>query len=168
MTIRLRPHHLLCMLSFVGKGYTPAFTANMASIISRLGAGETILTVEGPDDICAPIAGAPSSHCHLQSARRRDIAAATAVGGLLGMAIHPGTRLCLTAETIIRLQQAFASGSIRKACAACEWGQLCTSVANSGFANSLLSEDAAPQNQAAHLESKRASGFPPALLCPEG
>ena len=28
MTIKLRAHHLLCLLTYVGKGYSPAFTAN--------------------------------------------------------------------------------------------------------------------------------------------
>ena len=38
MTVRLRAHHLLCMLTYVGKGYTAAFTANYDRIVERLNA----------------------------------------------------------------------------------------------------------------------------------
>ncbi len=55
MTVRLRGHHLLCMLTFVGKGYSPAFVENYDRIAGRLSEGEDILLVDGPDDICAPL-----------------------------------------------------------------------------------------------------------------
>jgi len=56
--VRLRAHHLLCILTFAGKGYSPAFVANMAGVVARIGAGEPIEVVAGPDDICAPLEGA--------------------------------------------------------------------------------------------------------------
>ncbi|OWU61413.1 2Fe-2S ferredoxin, partial [Staphylococcus aureus] len=40
MTIRLRGHHLLCMLTYVGKGYSPAFVENYDAMAGRLGRGE--------------------------------------------------------------------------------------------------------------------------------
>ena len=39
MTVRLRAHHLLCLLTYVGKGYSPAFTANYDKVVRRLGEG---------------------------------------------------------------------------------------------------------------------------------
>ena len=50
MTIRLRPHHLLCLLTYSGKGYSAAFTANYDVIAGQISQGEDILIVEGPDD----------------------------------------------------------------------------------------------------------------------
>ena len=50
MTVRLRPHHLLCLLTYVGKGYSPAFTANYDAIAMRIEQGEELLIVSGPDD----------------------------------------------------------------------------------------------------------------------
>ncbi len=55
MTVRLRAHHLLCMLTYVGKGYSPAFVENYEVIAARLSAGEEIELVAGPDDICGPL-----------------------------------------------------------------------------------------------------------------
>ena len=63
MTVRLRPHHLLCVLTHVGRGYSPAFTANMSKIAQRLGAGEDIELVARPDDICAPLLTDPDRFC---------------------------------------------------------------------------------------------------------
>jgi uncharacterized protein len=53
-----RPHHFLCALGFKGKGYSPSFVRNFASIVKVLrgeDAQEALLTVTlETDDICAP------------------------------------------------------------------------------------------------------------------
>ena len=76
MTIRLRAHHLLCLLTYVGKGYSPAFTANYDAIAERLSRGEDILLVSGPDDICAPLLDEPEPHCLNEGVIERDRLAA--------------------------------------------------------------------------------------------
>ena len=73
MTIRLRPHHLLCLLTYVGKGYGEAFTRNYDGIAQRLSAGEPILVVEGPDEICAPLLADPDTHCRRPGVTGRDV-----------------------------------------------------------------------------------------------
>ena len=60
------------MLTFVGKGYSEAFTENYRSIAGRLSAGEDILVVEGPDDVCAPLLGDRNAHCFDDSVGDRD------------------------------------------------------------------------------------------------
>jgi len=40
VTIRLRAHHLLCILTYVGKGYTPGFTVNYDRVARRMSDGE--------------------------------------------------------------------------------------------------------------------------------
>lgn len=54
-TVTLRPHHLLCLRNFVGKGYSAGFTANMAAIHKRLMSDGTtaVKLTRGADDICA-------------------------------------------------------------------------------------------------------------------
>ena len=57
--VRYRPHHFLCSLGFEGKGYSEAFTANMAAIVMgrlRAAGGDATLIEVTPatDDICAP------------------------------------------------------------------------------------------------------------------
>jgi hypothetical protein len=138
VTIRLRAHHLLCMLTFVGEGYTPAFTENYIRIARRLSSGEDIELVDGPDDICAPLLSGAAAHCHNESVVARDRAAAQAVGRLLGMAVWKGTRIYPDAALLKRLRRNFALGTIRKACDECEWSELCNDIAERGFTDVLV------------------------------
>lgn len=138
MTVRLRPHHLLCVLTYVGRGYSPAFTANMTAVAERLGAGEDIELVAEPDDICAPLLDGPDPHCHRASVVERDRAAARDLSPLLGFEIRTGTHLVLDDDVIGRLRAAFASGTTRSACTGCEWVDLCGSIAASEFDGVVL------------------------------
>lgn len=141
MTVRLRAHHLLCMLTFIGKGYTQAFTQNYHGIAERLSAGEDILMVEGPDDICGPLLGEDAPHCWKASVTERDTAARASVEALLGHTVADGTRLTPDADMIARLRNAFATGDIRSACTGCEWSALCTGIAAGGFEDVLVCAD---------------------------
>ncbi|MEO1226164.1 MAG: DUF1284 domain-containing protein [Pseudomonadota bacterium] len=133
MTVRLRPHHLLCVLTYVGKGYSRAFVANMTRIAERLGAGEAVEIVEGPDDICAPLLDGPDPHCRRARVTRRDRAAARDLGRVLDLEAGPGARVTLDPDLLVRLREAFSSNRIRSACTGCEWVGLCGSIAATGF-----------------------------------
>lgn len=132
MTVRLRPHHLLCLLSYSGRGYSPAFSANMTRVARRLGAGERVEIVEGPDDICAPLLGEAEPHCRRAGVTERDRRAARDLGRL------PGAGLVFAPGLVKRWRAAFASGRIRTACAGCEWVELCDAIAASGFDGAVL------------------------------
>jgi len=53
-SICLRPHHLLCLQTFVGHGYSPEFTAHMTIVQKQLTTDPLtpITLVNGPDDLC--------------------------------------------------------------------------------------------------------------------
>lgn len=138
MVVNLRPHHLLCMLTFVGKGYTPDFVANYHAIAKRLSAGEAIMIVEGPDDLCQPLTHAADAHCFGESVNGRDAQAAEAVSVLLLHPIQPGTVITPDAALLARLRQAFLQGAVRKACEGCEWSSLCDSVAMRDYAGAVI------------------------------
>jgi len=55
MKIKLRPHHLLCTQSYIGKGYSEDFVENMDVITAHLrGAADAeVEIVSSTDDICA-------------------------------------------------------------------------------------------------------------------
>lgn len=129
MTVRLRPHHFLCLLTYVGKGYTPAFVENYDRIAERLSGGEDVLVVDGPDDICAALLCEPDAHCFRDSVRLRDAQAAFDVGELLDTPASAGTRMELSAALLARMRKAFAQGIQRKACRGCEWFDLCSDIA---------------------------------------
>lgn len=138
MTIYLRPHHFLCMLTFVGEGYSPRFVVNYGRIIDRIRAGEPVLMVEGPDDICAPLLGTDDPHCHNDSVTQRDAQALADVAALTGLALESGVELVLDGALFARLQAGFAAGTIRKACGGCQWSGLCDQVAGNGFAGTRV------------------------------
>ncbi|OLP45603.1 DUF1284 domain-containing protein [Rhizobium oryziradicis] len=138
MTVRLRPHHLLCMLTFVGKGYTPDFVENYHAVAKRLSAGEAIMIVEGPDDLCQPLTHAADAHCFGESVNGRDRQAASAVSALLQQPVAPDTMIVPDAALLARLRQAFSDGSVRRGCSGCEWSGLCDGVASSGYAEALI------------------------------
>lgn len=138
MTVRLRPHHLLCLLTYVGKGYSPAFVANYEAIAERLSKGEDVTIVAGPDDICAPLLGGSDTHCLQPGIDERDRLAARDVSRLLSQPVHAGARIDLTATTLARLREAFGDGVTRSACAGCEWSGLCDTVAKGGYEGTLV------------------------------
>lgn len=53
--VRLRPHHLLCLQNYQGKGYDEAFVRNMNGIVGRLSESPDtwVRLVSGGDDVCA-------------------------------------------------------------------------------------------------------------------
>ena len=53
-TTCLRPHHLLCLQTFVGHGYSPEFTAHMTIVQKQLTTDPLtpITLVNCPDDLC--------------------------------------------------------------------------------------------------------------------
>lgn len=141
MTVRLRGHHLLCLLTFSGHGYTPGFTRNMERVARRLAAGEEAEMVEGPDDICAALMdelGPEDAHCTLCHVGDRDRKAIAAVSDLIGRSLAPPGRVTFDHDTLTRLRTAFAGGTIRAACEDCEWSDFCTAIAASGFAGTRL------------------------------
>ena len=138
MTIRLRAHHLLCLLTWAGKGYSPAFTAGFTLIATRIAAGEAVVLVDGPDDVCAPMLDDPGCHCRGDSVARRDARTARDLAALLGRPLAAGQRLVLDPATLARMRRAFASEAIRGACAGCDWSGLCRDIADDGFAGAVL------------------------------
>ena len=136
MTILLRPHHLLCLLTYVGEGYGDVFTRNYDAIARRLSAGEPIMIVDGPDDVCAPLLADPDAHCRRPGVIGRDADALHDVAGILGAEV--GDVLSLDEATLQDMRAAFASGRIRHACVGCEWEVLCSTVARDGFAGTRV------------------------------
>ncbi len=138
MTVRLRAHHLLCILTYIGKGYSPAFTDNMTVIAGRISAGETIEIVEGPDDICAPRLAKNDVHCFTESVHNRDLQAAADVGRILQVPVHTGATLSLETRSLKRLRAAFTQDHVRAACIHCQWDDLCTRISKNGYEGAIV------------------------------
>ena len=140
MSVALRAHHLLCMLTYVGKGYSPGFVDNFDGVINRLAVGEALVLVDGPDAVCAPLCESEGvcAHCHGDGVRWRDQRAAQELAPMLGRPLDAGSRLRLDAPLLAGLRTAYTNGSIRGGCLGCEWTDLCTGIASSGYAGVRL------------------------------
>ncbi|OMF37283.1 hypothetical protein BK133_06690 [Paenibacillus sp. FSL H8-0548] len=65
MTIRLRGHHLLCLLGYRGMGYSDDFCTNMTIIYETLRTSPhtEVEIVIGPDDVCKAYPPDKAYHC---------------------------------------------------------------------------------------------------------
>lgn len=57
MTIKLRPHHSLCIQFFIGKGYSEDFIKNMTNVINCLETNDPVIQFTSDRDIicsCCP------------------------------------------------------------------------------------------------------------------
>jgi uncharacterized protein len=138
MTVRLRPHHLLCLLTYVGKGYTSEFVEKYDRIAERVSAGEDILIIDGPDDICEALMSEPEPHCLRDRVRARDSRAAADLAKLLDGSVAVGMRMRLHAELLAKMREAFTEGVVRAACQACEWSNLCSEIAVNSYGGARL------------------------------
>ena len=165
-----RAHHiLLCASSYIGQGYTPAFTANLNNMLDRINAapkGLPVKLVDGPDDWCRPLLAAsdPASlhhgrHCRQQGTIERDRIAREDLGRLLGRSIQPGDIVIFTPALIRQFRQSFQDATLarrqnggdypspRRGCHACSWHTLCDEVARNDYQNTRLypEKTSAPQ-----------------------
>jgi hypothetical protein len=119
--LRFRPHHFLCALGFEGKGYSPEFTANMATIVMdrlRAPGGEAveIMVQDSADDICAPCPSRRGEGCEsAQRIAQLDAAHSQAMG------LAPGDRLNWGAA--LDRMRALPDDALERICAPCQWLQ---------------------------------------------
>jgi uncharacterized protein len=114
--IRLRGHHLLCLLGFRGMGYSEEFCVNMTAIYERLRLEpetEVVLT-EGPDDICAHYPQDKPPHCEGASVYHRDALVLERLGLKLGEALP-------WSAVTARLSEEIEPPDIPVICASCPW-----------------------------------------------
>ncbi|PZE20515.1 DUF1284 domain-containing protein [Paenibacillus xerothermodurans] len=119
MNIRLRGHHVLCLLGYRGKGYSEQFCANMTSIYEtlRLHPETLIEIIEGPDDICQAYPADQHPHCHNEGIYLKDAAVLDTVDVELGSVIS-WEQLCSSINTNV------VPDDISRLCANCRWEPL--------------------------------------------
>ena len=138
MSVKLRPHHLLCILTYVGKGYSPAFVANYDAIAARISSGEDIVLTPGPDDICAALLKERDPHCVNDNVATRDDLAADTLSQLFDREIRTGDEFHIDARSFSQLRDAFRAGYFAKACSGCAWVSLCRTIADDRFAGTRI------------------------------
>jgi len=116
MDIRLRGHHLLCLLGYRGMGYSARFADNMSRVYNQLLAepDSTITIVGGPDDLCACFPKDGEYHCDNASVTDRDQAVLRRLGYPIGFA-GPWS------SVLSRIRATIVPEDIDVICATCQW-----------------------------------------------
>jgi len=117
--IRLRGHHLLCLLSFSGDGYSPEFVERFRSLAdSYREPGLVVRVLASPDDACAACPHLDAGGCASpMDGPEADVAALDAAV-LDALGIAPGPHL---AHDLHRLVAALSEGTLHRLCRACSW-----------------------------------------------
>ena len=121
MEVRLRGHHLLCILGFRGKGYSPEFVENMARVVGRIRLKkDTPIRVRlKADDICRPCPFRRSERCTRKpDAERRVQAHDAEVMARLGI---PAGAVLPWAEVEARIAAHIAAEDLHQICPTCPW-----------------------------------------------
>ncbi|ANE48225.1 hypothetical protein SY83_20190 [Paenibacillus swuensis] len=116
MSLRLRGHHLLCLLGFRDMGYSPEFTLNMKVVYEALREEPStmVLLVEGPDDLCQCYPADKPNHCRSESVDRRDQAVLDRLGLVAGTFIA-------WEDILKRIRLHMEPELIPHLCASCPW-----------------------------------------------
>ncbi|MBA4489701.1 DUF1284 domain-containing protein [Paracoccus sp. S1E-3] len=115
--VLLRPHHVLCAIGWTGRGYSPAFSANMdAVVVGRLRADPDtpVAFTENADSLCAPCPHRRGHGCaSAEKIADLDRNHAAALG------IEPGARMSW-AEARARAMR-LRPDDLDRICARCQW-----------------------------------------------
>ena len=119
--MHLRPHHLLCLQSFIGKGYSSEFVRNMAEIADQLNDNpdQSIRIVRHEDDICAACPHRMTDHV----CDHHEITEAIDRRFLSWLQLKDDQ--CCYSKVTERLDDAFSSVILRAVCIDCQWIDVC-------------------------------------------
>ena len=120
-TIHFRPHHFLCTLGFIGKGYSPAFVKNYQAIVQQLNDPSQQITIEVTpklDSICAPCPNHTQGVCQTE-----NIIHALDTNHAEILELKPGDQLTWP-EAKERIRTHMTLEKFHHACALCSWKKL--------------------------------------------
>ena len=123
--MRLRPHHILCICNYTGRGYSKSFEENMSKIAAMLRDGGRFTAVSGADDVCAACPNNKGGTCETEEKVRRCDKAAAELLGVTPDAVYSFDELSAGAENLMSDETAHAA-----VCGDCEWFGLCREVIN--------------------------------------
>ncbi len=125
--IRIRPHHVLCIQNFTGKGYDKDFTNNMKNVITMLNNNPDTLIRLFPEEDCL-CAECPHNFggCHKkEQVRIIDKKMLDSCGYKSGEVVSWN-------DVTLKVKSAvFKAGRLREICGSCQWADICNSLNNS-------------------------------------
>ncbi len=117
--IKLRPHHILCIAHYEGKGYSEEFNLKMKEIIKSLETGEEFELVFGADDLCSACPNLKNGICETEEkVNRYDRMTADL------LVIGEGQ---ISTKTIFDAakEKIYKANKFNHICSDCEWSYIC-------------------------------------------
>lgn len=122
--LRLRPHHLVCIQFFEGRGYSEGFTENLYRIIDMIenDASLRIQVAPGSDDVCKACSHNVDGTCAFERSVVGKDESVIRFLGLPDEVDKPAKELMtLVKESICELTD------VQEICGECEWSSVCNS-----------------------------------------
>ena len=114
--LKIRPHHLLCILGFKGLGYSNEFVENMKKIVNHYFKGTKIKIIFGVDDICEKCPHNISQNCILY--KENVIHMDQKVIALLEIEY---CKIYLSNELLKRVAKKISIENLKEICKNCPW-----------------------------------------------
>ncbi|MCY0878339.1 MAG: DUF1284 domain-containing protein [Firmicutes bacterium] len=114
--IRLRGHHLLCLLGYRGMGYSEDYVANMTRVHRQLRTTPStpVQIIDGPDDLCACFPAYAPYHCQDDDVWERDRQVLAGLG-LTVDEVVPWN------DIVHRIRRAIRGDDLVTLCSTCSW-----------------------------------------------
>ena len=126
MTCKIRPHHGMCFSFFQGKGYSGAFTENMAAMKERLEENPEVTLLCGADDVCACCPNNQAGRCTDEdTGLPSDKAEAYDRQVLYCCGLPEGTKIRWKDFAASVQQNILSPGKREEICGGCQWKELC-------------------------------------------
>jgi hypothetical protein len=122
--IFLRPHHLLCLLNFQGRGYSDEFIDNMRRLLNvlKLAPDERLIcTTCGCDDICKSCPKMTYEQC-------ADDARVSYLDTAYTKAFDISVGDTISLNEVLRMAAKLPECDFRKICETCCWFELCSKL----------------------------------------
>ena len=117
--MQLRPHHILCIAHYEGKGYSEEFNLKMQAIIKALKSGNQFELIFGPDDLCASCPNLTGSICNTEEkVQRYDRLTAEMLGITEGRCLN-------SAIFELAKKNIYEPDKFDQICSDCEWSYIC-------------------------------------------
>jgi hypothetical protein len=119
--LKIRSHHLLCILGFRGLGYSEEFVSNMRRVVGELRSDPTfpITLVVGCDAICVSCPHNKEGKC-LRSANSEVDVPLQDLDLLKRLGLEAGSQMP-AGETWEEVRERLAPGDLAEICGDCEW-----------------------------------------------
>ncbi|MFQ9514758.1 MAG: DUF1284 domain-containing protein [Eubacterium sp.] len=117
----IRPHHMLCLQFFEGKGYSDEFVENMMRVKQKLEQeNPTVEIIEKPDDICESCPNNAGGKCKNEdSVKLHDQRVYEQVNRQIGNRADWKDITDAVRTNIID------AGKVKQVCLECKWSEIC-------------------------------------------